>query len=94
MLFKCSENKSLIDKGEFWSVARELVRVVALDRELPFNFSEIKEGTPFAILQAIVCGKRYGGIGVSVTPDNGSIRVTKVSATHQRKRSERKQMTL
>ena len=79
VLFKCSENKILIDKGEFWSVARELVRVVVLDRELPFNFSEIKEGTPFATLQEIVCGKSYGGIGVSVAPDsNGSTRVIEV----------------
>ena len=69
VLFKCSENKSLIDKAEFWSAARELVRVVALDRELPFNFSELKEGTPFAILQRIVCGKGYER--QSVTPDNG-----------------------
>jgi hypothetical protein len=69
VLFKCSENKSLIDKAEFWSAARELVRVVALDRELPFNFSELKEGTPFAVLQGIVCGKSYGR--QSVTPDNG-----------------------
>ena len=57
VLFKCSENKSLIDKIELWSAAKELVRVLALDRELPFNFSEFKQFTPYATLQEIVCGK-------------------------------------
>ena len=78
VLLKCNENKFLIDKTEFWSAANELVRVWALNRELPFNFSEFKEFTPYATLQEIVCGKSYGGIGVMVTPDNGSIRVTEV----------------
>ena len=78
VLLKCNENKFLIDKIEFWSAAKELVRVVALNRELPFTFSEFKEFSPYATLQEIVCGKSYGGIGVMVTPDNGSIRVTEV----------------
>ena len=42
VLLKCNENKLLIDKAEFWSAAKELVRVLALDRELPFSFSEFK----------------------------------------------------
>jgi carboxyl-terminal processing protease len=29
-------------------------------------------------MQEIVCGKKFGGIGVLVTPDNGSIRITEV----------------
>jgi carboxyl-terminal processing protease len=29
-------------------------------------------------LQEIVCGKSFGGIGVVITPDNGSIRITEV----------------
>ena len=78
VLLKCNENKFLIDKTEFWSAAKELVRVPALNRELPFDFSEFKQFTPYATLQEIVCGKSFGGIGVVVTPDNGSIRVTEV----------------
>ena len=78
-MLKCNENKFLIDKVEMWSATKELVRVVAINRELPFNFFEFKELSPYATLQAIVCGKSYGGIGVSVAPDsNGSIRVTDV----------------
>ena len=50
VLLKCNENKFLIDKTEFWSAAKELVRVVALNRELPFNFSEFKEFTPYATI--------------------------------------------
>ncbi len=78
VLLKCNDNKFLIDKSELWSAANELVRVQVLDRELPFNYSEFKELTPYATLQAIVCGKGYVGIGVSVTPDNGSIKVKAV----------------
>jgi Caspase domain/PDZ domain len=78
VLLKCNENKFLIDKTEFWNSANELVRVQALDRELPFQFSEFKQLTPYDLLQAIVCGKGYGGIGVLVTPDNGSTKVTEV----------------
>jgi predicted metalloprotease with PDZ domain len=78
VLLKCNENKFLIDKFESWSAAKELVRVWALNRESPFNFSEIKEFSPYATLLEIVCGKSFGGIGVLVTPDNGSIRVTEV----------------
>ena len=80
VLLKCNENKFLIDKTEFWSAANELVRVQAIDRGLPFDFSEFKEFSPYATLQQIVCGKSYGGIGIVVTPDpnNGSLRVTQV----------------
>ena len=78
VLLKCNENKFLIEKTEFWSAAKELVRVQAINRELPFNFSEFKEFSPYAILQGIVCGKSYGGIGVMVTFENGSIKVTEV----------------
>ena len=77
MLLKCSENKFLIDKIEFWSAAKELVRVLALDRELPFSFSEFKQFTPYATLQEIVCGKSFGGIGVwsrLITARLGSLR--------------------
>ena len=77
-MLKCNENKYLIDKTEFWSAANELVRVWALNRELPFAFSEFKQFAAFATLQEIVCGKSYGGIGVMVTPDNGSFRVSGV----------------
>jgi hypothetical protein len=78
VLLKCNENKFLIDKTEFWSAAKELVRVQAINRELPFAFSEFKQLTPYATLQEIVCGKGYGGIGVVVEPDHGLIRVTAV----------------
>ena len=78
VLLKCNENKFLTDKVEFWNAANELVRVQALNRELPFQFSEIKELTAYDLLQAIVCGKGYGGIGVLVRPDNGSTKVTEV----------------
>jgi hypothetical protein len=78
VLLKCNENKFLIDKSEFWSAERELVRVQAPNRELPFAFSEFKQFTPYSTLQEIVCGKSFGGIGVVVTPDNGSIRVSEV----------------
>ena len=78
VLIKCNENKFLIDKAEYWSAANELVRVWALNRELPFNFSEFKEFTRYAALQEIVCGKDYGGIGVMLAPDNGSFRVAEV----------------
>ena len=62
-----------------WSAAKELVRVAVINRDLPFNFSEFKELSPYATLQAIVCGKSYGGIGVSVAPDSdGSTRVIEV----------------
>ena len=78
VLIKCNENKFLIDKAEYWSAANQLVRVWALNRELPFNFSEFKEFTRYAALQEIVCGKSYGGIGVMLAPDNGSFRVAEV----------------
>ena len=78
MLLKCNDNKFLVDRSEYWSAANELVRVVALDRGLPFNYSEFQELSPFAALQEIFCGKNYGGIGIMVTPDNGSIKVTEV----------------
>jgi carboxyl-terminal processing protease len=69
----------LIDKTELWSAAKELVRVAVINRDLPLNFSEFKELSPYATLQAIVCGKSYGGIGVSVARDSdGSIRVIEV----------------
>jgi PDZ domain len=78
VLMKCNENKLFIDKTEFWSAAKELVRVSAPIRELPLNFTEFKELSPFATLQEIVCGRSFGGIGVVVTLDEGSIRVTEV----------------
>jgi predicted metalloprotease with PDZ domain len=78
VLLKCNENKLLIEKTESWNAAKELVRVWAMKRELPFNFTEFNHFSPYATLQEIVCGKSFGGIGVLVTPDNGSIRVTEV----------------
>jgi hypothetical protein len=52
---------------------------VAINRDLPFNLLEFKEFSPYATLQEIVCGKSYGGIGVSVAPDSdGSTRVIEV----------------
>jgi hypothetical protein len=78
VLLKCNENKLLIDKTEFWSAAKELVRVQAINRESPFTYSEIKEFSLNATLREIVCGKSYGGIGVLVTPENGSTKVTEV----------------
>jgi predicted metalloprotease with PDZ domain len=78
VLLKCNENKFLIDKTEFWNAANELVRVQAVNRDLPFQFSEFKERTVYELLQAMLCGKGYGGIGVLVTPDNGSTKVTEV----------------
>jgi C-terminal processing protease CtpA/Prc len=67
-----------MDKTEFWSATNELVRVQALDRDLPFAFAEFQQLTAYAMLQEIVCGKTNGGIGVVITPDNGSIKVTEV----------------
>ena len=78
MLLKCNENKFLLDKTEVWSATNELVRVQALDRELPFAFSEFQQLAAYAMLQEIVCGKSYGGVGVVVTLDNGSTRVSEV----------------
>ena len=78
VLLKCDENKFLTDKVDSWSAAWKLVRVAAINREMPFNFSEFKEFSAYATLQAIVCGKSYGGIGVLVTPENGSTKVTEV----------------
>ena len=78
VLLKCNENKFAIDKTEFWSAAKELVRLGAIDRALPINFSDFKEFSPYATLQEIVCGKSYGGIGITFALDNGSIRVTEV----------------
>ena len=68
----------MIDKSEFWSAAKELVRVWPSIENCLLTFPNSNEFTPYATLQEIVCGKSFGGIGVVVTPDNGSIRVTEV----------------
>ena len=89
VLLKCNENKLLIDKADFWSTAKELVRVVALNRELPFNFSEFKPFSPHATLQGIVCGKAQVMAALAwwsrlITARLGSL---KSLVAHQRKRS-------
>jgi PDZ domain len=78
VLLKCNENKFLINKTEYWSAEKELIRLHTLDPTLPQNFVEFHPTSPNATLQLIVCGKSYSGIGIMLKDDNGSIKVSEV----------------
>jgi hypothetical protein len=77
MLIRCDENKFVITKTEFWNDSNELVQLRAFDPAI-IQFSEFQELSPFAILQQIVCQKRYVGLGVRLAMDNGLVRITEV----------------
>jgi hypothetical protein len=76
-LFRCDDNKFGFDIVESWNASNELVRVQVVE---PSNviFSEFQETSPFALLQGIVCGKSYAGLGINLTADGTSIKVAQV----------------
>ena len=74
---KCGENKFAFDRVESWNASNELVRVQALDAAV-VSFSEFNNLSPFELLQRIVCGKPYAGLGIQLASDNGSTRVAQV----------------
>jgi hypothetical protein len=77
IVVKCDDNKSATYRFELWNVQNELVRVTVVD-SAAVNFTDFVKFSPFATLQTIVCQHKYGGIGINVVVDNGSIRVTNV----------------
>jgi hypothetical protein len=78
VLLNCKEDKFLIDKTEFWSATKELVRVQALDKSLPYGFSKVEPLSVHALMQEVVCGKTYAGVGIRVKVDSGAIKVAEV----------------
>jgi hypothetical protein len=76
-LFRCDDNKFGFDIVESWNASNELVRVQVVE---PSNvtFSEFQETSPFALLQGIVCGKSYAGLGINLTADGTSTKVARI----------------
>jgi uncharacterized caspase-like protein len=77
-LLSCDKNEFTTTKVEFWNASNQLVRLEGLDPTKSVKPSEYKELSPFATLQAIVCKKTYGGLGIRLDSDHGSIEVAEV----------------
>jgi hypothetical protein len=76
---RCTDNKLGFIKSEDYDASNNLVYVFAADPSIETPWKEFVLGSPFALLQRIVCPAiEFGGLGIDVAMDGNLIKVVKV----------------
>jgi hypothetical protein len=76
--FQCTDNKFFSSKSEDYDASNNLVYLTALDPSGAIQWNEFVETSPVGMLRQIFCHKEFSGIGVQVTVEDNSIKVTRV----------------
>jgi hypothetical protein len=77
----CAEKKMISIKNEYYDASNKFVYLLAIGPPTPkANWTQINTelNSPLSTLHRIFCGEEFGGIGVQIAIEDGTVKVSKV----------------